>query len=181
MSPRWMCPAAACVLALAACGSAAPPAPPAPPLSVTSPVDGGKTLASEVLVRGSVGSGAGSVLVAGRPATVRAGSFSAWVPIAPGANVIDVLAGVPRAADAMTLVRVYRVMPATVPDVTSEDPGTAARDLAGVGLRAQVQGSGGFFQSLLPFMSQQVCAIDPPAGSQLAPGSWVTLQVARIC
>lgn len=176
-----MCPAVACAVAVAACGSTARPAPPAPPLSVTSPVDGGRTLASEVLVRGSVGSGAGSVLVAGRPATVRAGSFSAWVPVAPGANVIDVLADVPRAADAMTLVRVYREMPVTVPNVTGEDPGAAVHQLAGAGLRPQMQGGGGFFQSLLPFVSQQVCATDPRAGSPLPPGSRVTLQIARIC
>jgi hypothetical protein len=148
---------------------------------VTSPADGGRTLDPEVQVRGSVGPGAASVLVAGKPVPVRRGSFTAWVPVAAGTNVIDVIAGAPRAADAMTVVRVYRQLPVAVPDVGGEDPSLAARQLVRAGLRPRLQGGDGFFQSLLPFVSKQVCFTEPAAGSLLRPGSAVTLQIARFC
>ncbi len=176
-----MCPIAACAVLLAACGSTTRPAPPPLRLSVTSPADGGRTLASQVLVRGTVGPGAPDVLVSGKRAAVRAGSFSTWVSVSAGTNVIDVIAGAPRAADAMTVVRVYRQLPVAVPDVSGQDPDAAARELTRAGLRPRLQGGGGFFQSLLPFVSKQVCSTDPAAGSSLPPGSAVTLQIARIC
>jgi rhodanese-related sulfurtransferase len=167
---------------LTACGSSTRPALPPLHLSVSSPVDGGRTLESEVQVRGSVGPGAASVLVSGKAVAVRHGSFSAWVPIAAGTNLIDVLAGAPRAADAMTVVRVYRQLPVAVPDVTGQDSDTAARQLVQAGLRPRLQDTdGGFFQSLLPFVSKQVCSSDPPPASLLPPGSPVTLQIARFC
>ncbi len=181
MRIRWIWAAAACAILLAACGSSARPAPPPVRLSVERPADGTTTLSAQVLVRGTVGPGTPTVLVAGRPATVRDGSFSAWVPVAAGANVIDVLAGAPRAAAAMSVLRVHRELPVAVPDVTGADPSAAARALGRAGLRARVRGAGGFFQSLLPFVSKQVCSTDPPAGSSLAPGSAVTLVIARIC
>jgi hypothetical protein len=121
------------------------------------------------------------VLVAGKPVAVRRGSFTAVVPVAAGTNVIDVLAGSPRAADAMAVVRVYRQLPVAVPDVGGQDPSVAVRQLSRAGLRPRLQGGGGFFQSLLPFVSKQVCSTDPPAGSLLPPGSAVTLQIARFC
>lgn len=175
-----MC-AVVCVLMLAACGTSTQP--PAPPLrlDVTSPTDGGRTLAPEVQVRGSVGPGAASVLVAGKRVGVRRGSFSTWVPVAAGTNVIDVLAGAPRAAGAMTAVRVYRQLPVAVPDLSGADPTAAARQLSRAGLRPRLQGGGNFFQSLLPFVSKQVCSTDPPAGSLLPPGTAITLQIARFC
>jgi PASTA domain len=132
-------------------------------------------------VRGSVGPGSASVLVAGERVAVHRGRFSAWVPIAAGTNVIDVLAGASHAADAMTAVRVYRQLPVAVPDVTGQDPDSAANQLDRAGLRPQLEGGGGFFQSLLPFVSERVCSTDPAPGSLLAPGSSVTLQIARFC
>ncbi len=132
-------------------------------------------------MRGSVGPGAASVLVAGKPVPIRGGSFTAWVPVAAGTNVIDVLAGAPRAAGAMTVVRVYRQLPVAVPDVGGEDPTVAARQLANAGLHPRLQGGSGFLQSLLPFVSKQVCSTDPAAGSLLPPGSAVTLQISRFC
>lgn len=170
-----------CAVTLAACGSGAQPAAPPLKLSVTSPADGGQTFEPEVQVRGSVGPGASSVLVAGKRITVHRGSFAAWVPVAAGTNVIDVLAGAPSAATAMTVVRVYRQLPVAVPDVGGQDPDTAAQQLTETRLRPQLQrsdGDGGFFGSLLP---EQVCSIDPPAGSLVRPGSQVTLHVARFC
>jgi Glucodextranase, domain B/PASTA domain len=166
---------------LAACASSTTPAPPPLKLRVSSPADGGGTLEPEVRVRGSVGPGAARVLVAGKPVAVRRGSFTALVPVAAGTNVIDVLAGAPRAADAMTIVRVYRQLPVAVPQVAGQDPDVAARQLSQAGLRPRLQGGGGFFQSLLPFVSKQVCSTDPRAGSLLSPGSAVTLRIARFC
>jgi hypothetical protein len=181
MSVRRICAVPLCAFMLAACGSSTRPAPPPLNLSVTSPADGGRTLAPEVQVRGLVGPGAATVLVAGKRVGVRRGSFSAWVPVSAGTNVIDVLAGAPRALGAMTAVRVYRQIPVAVPDLAGQDPALAARQLSRAGLRPRLQGGGNFFQSLLPFVSKQVCSTDPPAGSLLPPGTAITLQIARFC
>jgi hypothetical protein len=134
-----------------------------------------------VLVRGTVAPAPASVLVGGKPASVNAGGFSAWVNVAPGMNVIDVLAGAAHAQDAMSAVRVYRELPVSVPAVGGKSAADAARTLRQLGLRARVEGGGGFFQSLLPFVSKRVCSTRPPVGTALAPGSTVTLQIARIC
>jgi hypothetical protein len=169
------------VFAVAACGST--PRPPAPPvrLSIAGPADGTTTLSAQVLVRGTVAPSVASVLVGGKPAGVSAGSFSTWVKVAPGTNVIDVLAGAPHARDAMSAVRVYRELPVRLPDVSGESASDAARTLRRLGLRAQIQDGGGFFQSLLPFVAKSVCATRPAAQSMLAPGSTVTLQIGRFC
>jgi beta-lactam-binding protein with PASTA domain len=81
----------------------------------------------------------------------------------------------------MAVVRVYRQLAVAVPDEVGQDPAVAARELSQVGLRPRLQGDSGFFQSLLPFVSEQVCSTDPPAGSLLPPRSAVTLQIARFC
>jgi len=102
------------------------------------------------------------------------------VPIRPGVNVIDVLAGAPHAAGAMTAVRVYRQVTVGVPDVTGEDPSSASTQLTARGLRARIVNVGGFFQSLIP-ASSQVCQTVPPPGRAVAPGTPVQVQVAKIC
>jgi hypothetical protein len=168
------------VLVVAGCGSESRPAPPPLRLTIASPLDGSTTLAGQVIVRGMVSSRAATVLVAGRPAPVSGGSFSARVAIAPGSNVIDVLAGSPRAQAAMRAVRVYRELPVTMPDVTGRSAPAASAALRRLGLRPQVSDEGGFFQSLLP-LSKHVCATRPPAGEELAPGSYVSVQIAKVC
>lgn len=169
-----------CAAVIGGCGSAAQPAAPPVRLSVDSPADGTTTLGSQVVVSGTVAPGAATVLVAGQQVAVSGGSFSARVPVRPGANVIDVLAGAPRAPAAMSAVRVYRLLPVAVPAVEGQSSSTAVTTLTRLGLRPRVHDVGGFLQSLLP-MSEQVCSTDPPAGQLLAPGSAVQLQVAVFC
>jgi beta-lactam-binding protein with PASTA domain len=167
-------------LAVAACGSVAiRPAPPVR-LSVERPTDRASTLAGAVAVRGTVSPAQATVLVAGRPATVHRGRFSARVSLVPGMNVIDIVAGASHATGATTALRLYREMPVTVPDVTGMDPARAAAQLTHSGLRVKVLDGGGFFESLIP-TSKQVCGISPAPGRSLAPGSQVQVQVAKLC
>jgi hypothetical protein len=170
------------VLLLAACGSASRPAPRPLRLTIDAPIDGATTLARQVLVRGRVAppSGAARVLVAGQPVAVSAGSFSVRVAVRPGSNVIDVLAGGPRTRAAMSAVRVYRQLPVTMPDLAGQSAPAAAAELRRLDLKPQVSDEGGFFQSLLP-LSKHVCATLPPAGQALAPGSYVTVEIAKVC
>jgi hypothetical protein len=169
-----------CVATLAACGSAAP-APPRVRLSLTLPADGTVTLAPQVIVEGAVATPrVGSVLVGGRPVPVRRGAFSTSVPVRPGSNVIDVLAGEPGAQPALTAVRVYRELPVTVPAVTGQSISTAEADLRRFGLSAKVYDEGSYFERLLP-LPKQVCASEPAAGQPVAPGSTVALEIAKVC
>jgi hypothetical protein len=169
-------------VALFGCGGTGPTAPAVPPvrLSLTAPEDQATTLATEVQVTGTVSPQRATVLVAGRRATVQGGSFVASVPIRAGTNVIDVLAGVPRAAGAVTAIRVYRQLPVAVPDLSGQSPAAAMSRLVRLGLRAKVVDVGGFFQSIIP-ASKQVCRTVPPAARQLAPGTQVLVQVAKLC
>jgi len=164
---------------LAACGGAARTPPPVQ-LSLDSPGDGSTTLSSEVVVSGRVSPGAASVLVGGRSVPVLGGSFSTQVAVRPGSNVIDVLAGAPRARPAMSAVRIYRQILVAVPDLTGDSPSTASASLSSLGLSPSVQNVGGWVQSLIP-APLQVCRMDPPAGRQLVPGSTVWLEVAKVC
>jgi hypothetical protein len=171
-----------CVAAavLAGCGSAArPPAPPVR-LTVDAPQDKATTLAREVLVTGTVSPASATVMVAGNRVTVTGGSFGAHVSVAPGSNVIDVLAGARGRPGAMTAVRVYRQLPVTVPDLAGADPSSAAAALRQVGLRVTLVDVGGFLQSLIP-TSKQVCRTEPAAGRSLAPGTEVRVDVAKLC
>jgi hypothetical protein len=169
-------------LPVAACGSVSRPVPPPLRLTIESPRDGARTLARQVLVRGRVApsSGAATVLVAGRRIEVSAGSFSVPVAVRPGSNVIDVLAGAPRARPAMSAVRIYRELPVTMPDLAGQSAPVATADLRRLGLKPRVSDQGGFFQSLLP-LSKHVCATVPPAGRALAPGSYVSVEIAKVC
>jgi Glucodextranase, domain B/PASTA domain len=171
--------ATVCVVALVGCGSAVRPAPPPVRLTIDRPADGLTTLADQVLVSGTA-AGAATVLVAGRPVPVTGGSFSVQVPVKPGTNVIDVLAGAPRAQDAMNAVRVVRQLPVRVPNLDGQAPSAAVGVLNRLGLRPRVRDVGGFLQSLLP-MSERVCATSPPAGRLLPPRSAVEVQIAEIC
>jgi hypothetical protein len=111
---------------------------------------------------------------------VSGGVFSTRVAVRPGMNVIDLLAGAPRAQAAMSAVRVYRELPVVVPRLDGASASAASAELRKVGLRARVHERGGFFQSLLP-LSKHVCATEPPAGRLLAPSSVVAVEVAKVC
>lgn len=167
------------VIALAGCGSSVKPTPPVR-LTIDVPADGSRTLAGEVSVSGTVSPPGATVLVLGQRVAVSSGSFTAWVPVKPGANVLDVIASAPRARGAMAAVRVYRQVLVTIPDLSGESPSQAVAELTGLGLLPTVQESGGFLQSLIP-TSPQVCQTSPSAGRAVAPGSPVQVQAAKLC
>lgn len=169
-----------CIAAVAGCGSTA--ARPAPPvrLTVSGPSDHTVTLAGVVSVRGTVTPADATVLVAGHPAPVKDGSFTAQVPLAPGTNVIDVLAGARKSTGAVSAVRIYRELPVTVPQLAGASPSRAEAWLSQLGLRPTVLETGGFLQSLIP-TSKKVCRTTPAAGASLPPGSSVRVEVAKIC
>jgi hypothetical protein len=171
--------AAACIGLLSACGSVHAPASSAVRLSVERPLDGAITLAPQIVVRGTV-AGAASVLVAGRSAPVSGGAFTIAVPVRPGSNVIDVMAGARGARAAMSALRVYRELPVEVPRLKGRGGSAASAELRRLGLRALVHDGSGFLQSLLP-LSKHVCASSPPAGRWVAPGSAVALEIAKVC
>jgi PASTA domain/Glucodextranase, domain B len=149
-------------------------------LTLAAPSDQATTLAPAASVRGTVAPAGATVLVAGRPAAVHGGSFEAAVPLAPGTNVIDVLAGAPHARGAVTALRVYRELPVLLPDVTGKDPSAAVAQLTRLGVHARVSDTGGFFESLIP-ASQSVCSMSPAGGTSVPPGASVQLQVAKLC
>src|SRR5947207_3433757 len=78
--------------ALAGCGQAPEPRLASVRLRVESPSDGARVTETTAAVTGRVSPPTSTVLVHGRRATARNGSFRANVPLAPGANVVDVLA-----------------------------------------------------------------------------------------
>jgi Glucodextranase, domain B/PASTA domain len=177
----WSVAAVVVAVSLAGCGGATRTAPPPPVrLSVAGPADGATTLAGQVLVRGTVRPAGATVLVAGQRAAVSGGSFTTAVALRPGLNLIDVLAGAPRAHAAMSALRVYRELPVAVPSLDGRSVSAATDALAQLGLRPRVYDTGGFFQSLLP-LSKQVCGTEPGAGSLLAPGTVVQVQIAKVC
>jgi Glucodextranase, domain B/PASTA domain len=171
--------AVTCIAAVAGCGGSALPAPPPIRLTIETPASS-STLAGEVTVAGRVAPENATVLVAGNQIAVSGGSFSARVPVRPGANVVDVLAGSAQAPDAMTAVRVYREVPVAIPNLAGQDPSDATAALSALGLTANLQRAGGLLQSLIP-VSAEVCATEPPPGRLVAPGSAVTVQVAKLC
>lgn len=167
------------VAALAGCGGSAKPPPPVQ-LTINSPTDGTRTLAAQVSVTGTVSPAVATVLVAGKPVTVSEGSFTATVPVNPGSNVLDVLASAPRAAGAMTAVRVYRQVLITIPSLGGDSPAQATAELTGIGLAPKVQQGGGFLEPLIPG-SPQVCQTYPAAGRAVMPGSTVQVEIAKLC
>src|SRR3954452_23921319 len=123
--------ALACALTLAGCGSTPAPRKALAPvrLTVDAPQDPSTVDASTVEVHGQVWPPAATVLVAGDEAGVERGGFSAVVDLHEGANVIDVTAGAPRRAAAMTAVRVVRRVRVTVPSLAGLSPGDAVAKL----------------------------------------------------
>ena len=169
-------------VALAGCGSQAKPqrALAAVRLTVDAPQDPTTVDGSTVEVHGQVWPADATVLVAGDEAGVDRGGFSAVVQLHAGANVIDVQAGAPRRAAAMTAVRVTRQVPVTIPTLDGAPPDEATRRLHGLGLKVQLERRGGLLDDLLPG-TDGVCGTDPGAGEQVKRGSTVRVQVAKSC
>ena len=173
--------AAACPLALAACGGSSSTATKTPVrLTVDAPGDGAVVRDSSVEISGRVSPPGASVTVLGRSATIAGGSFSASVPLQAGDNVIDVMASAPSARPAMTAVRILREITIRVPDVKGDSPTDARSRLEQAGLRADVHQSGGLLDDLLP-TGRSVCDMSPAPGTRVGRGSTVRLRTSKVC
>lgn len=166
---------------LTACGGRQRvPAQPPVQLQLTSPSDLMSVQASRITVSGTVVPAGARVLVDGREAEVVDGRFSAEVDLDGGPNVIDVQAAAPRRPAAMTAVRVTRLVPVRIPDVTGYVPAEAVAALERLGLQAQVKDTN-IFDPLIPLGTRGVCRTVPEAGSRVRVGSTVTVEVQKSC
>jgi hypothetical protein len=179
-------PAVAAVAALtalaAACGDE--PEPPRQEPRVTlelgSPADGAVVRSRTVELRGTVQPRGAQVRVLGREISVDGGSFRAEVPLVPGANLIDVAAGARGRRPDFAVARIVREVRLPVPDLAGRDADTAREQLEGLGLTVATEDAGGFFDPILPG-DPKVCELRPEPGTQVLPGSEVTIRVARDC
>ena len=164
---------------LAGCGAKHKPAPPVR-LSVDAPADRALLRADSVEVHGVVTPATAVVRVEGKEIPVRGGQWSTTVGLLPGTNLIDVQAGAKDAKPAMAAIRVRRQVTVTLPDLTGLTPQDAKDQLAGLGLKADVQESSGLLDFLLP-EDARVCTQDPRGGSQVDPGTTVHVLAAKRC
>ena len=149
-------------------------------LELGSPADGAVVRAETVEIRGVVQPRGAKVQVLGRDVAVDGGEFSTEVALEPGANLIDVAAGARGRRPDFAVTRVVREVRVPVPDLVGSDADTAQEQLEGLGLTARTENGGGFLDPLLPG-DPKVCELRPRAGTQVLPGSEVTLRVARDC
>jgi hypothetical protein len=169
------------VVPVAGCGGHARAAAPAPVrVTIEAPGDEMVTRSDVLTVRGSVTPADAAVQVLGRSADVVAGSFTARVPLAPGANVIDLEATADGRDPALTALRVTREMPITVPDLTHLTVAAARAKLGSLGLRLRTTDDGGLLEPILPG-TPGVCEQRPDAGSELHRGDTVVAGVAKRC
>ena len=179
-------PLSALVLALAvvlqACGDDAAPRGPEPKvrLQVTVPQDGATVRAETVAVEGTVQPAGSRVQVLGKDVGVEGGRWHAEVPLEPGANLVDVAASADGRRPAFASLRIVLEVRVTVPDVTGDDADSAQDQLESLGLKVSMEDAGGFLDPLLPG-DPAVCSTQPEPGTQVLPGSDVTLAVARDC
>jgi hypothetical protein len=165
---------------LGGCGEGEKPAPPVK-LSVDAPGDLTLLRKDSVEVHGVVSPAAARVTVEGKDVHVDGGRWSTRVQLLPGTNLIDVVAGAAGGArPAMAAIRVRRQVTVAVPDLIGFTPSDAEDTLAGVGLEADVQESGGLFDFLLP-EDARVCETDPTAGTDVDPGTTVKVLAAKRC
>jgi Glucodextranase, domain B/PASTA domain len=155
---------------------------PAVGLRVTAPDDMAVVRAETVDVRGTVEPAGAAVIVLGQRAPVSGGgSFSATVPLEPGANVIDVMATAAGRGPALTAFRVTREVPVTVPDLDGKEVTDVQETLRGLGLVPDVETvAAGFLDELLPG-GPAVCEQDPAPGTQVRRGSKVHVVVSKSC
>jgi hypothetical protein len=178
--------ALACLAAVAAgCGGAdqrrttRPPA--AVELKVSEPRDMTSVRAESVDVRGTVSPAGAAVTVLGQRAPVTGGgTFTAMVPLRPGANVIDVLATAQGRGPALTAFRITREVPVNVPNLDGKSVEEVRDMLDRLGLRAEIEETGGLLEDLLPG-SPTVCDQDPGPGSQVRRGTSVHVTVSKSC
>jgi len=186
MRPHVLVLACLCAAAATGCGGGNEPRRaqrPSPPvdLRVNEPADMATVRSETVAVKGTVRPAGASVLVVGQKAPVSGGgSFTATVPLEPGANVIDVMASAAGRTPALTAFRVTREMPVTVPDLGGKSEAEVDKALADVGLKPEVEKGGGLIEDLLPG-DPAVCRQDPGAGTQVRRGSTVHVVVSKSC
>jgi Glucodextranase, domain B/PASTA domain len=168
----------AVAVAVGGCGTERPE--PTIQLRITTPLDGTSVTDGSITVAGSVSPVGTTVLVLGRSVPVRRGSFSTTVPLSPGSNLVDVLAGADRARAAMTAVRVYRQVLVTIPNVDSDSPADAAKALEALGLHTRIHNTDSLFDFLIP-TSPAVCGTVPAANHRVLPGATVTITIAKTC
>jgi beta-lactam-binding protein with PASTA domain len=169
-------------VAVAGCGGDDPPSPPPRPvqLEVVAPADGRTVESGHIEVRGRVVPAEADVQVLGRRVDVTGGRFATEVELEEGANLVDVAASAGRRRPASTAVRVVRVTPVEIPELEGEDAEEAIEQLEDLRLEVEIRRGGGLLDDLLPG-DRSVCALDPPAGTEVRPGSTVTVEVARSC
>ena len=172
---------AALALPAAGCGGGDRSAP-RPPVRLTldAPTDRESVDADVIAVRGRVWPAGARVLVDGREAHSDGRSFTAEVPLEPGMNIIDVVAGARERPSAMTAVRVTRVVLVEVPELSGQAPSEAARALRELGLVPELRKRGGLLDEILPG-TYGVCSTDPDAGTRIAPGERVAVDYAKSC
>ncbi len=176
----------AAVLAVAsltsACGENATPPQREPlvELRLTAPIDADTTRAERVEVTGTVKPAGASVQVLGDDVAVQDGRFSTDVALEPGANLIDVAGSARGRRPDFAALRVVREERVPLPNVVGRDADTAQEELEARGLKVRTEDAGGFFDPLLPG-DPNVCEMEPAPGTQVLPGTEVTLRVARDC
>ncbi|HVF78070.1 MAG TPA: PASTA domain-containing protein [Solirubrobacteraceae bacterium] len=149
-------------------------------LQIAAPADGAVVRGANVDVRGRVSPAVSEVTVLGRPALVTDGSFSAVVPLEPGANVIDVIATAPRRRPALTALRVTRDALVTIPQLEGVEEDELDAVLEPLGLRAEIERGGGILD-VLRSGPAVVCAQELRAGSRVRRGRVVRVLVAKRC
>lgn len=149
-------------------------------LTLTGPSDAAVTRSDTVAISGTVKPGRAAVRVLGRDVAVDGGAFETEVELEPGANLIDVAASANGRRPDFAALRVVFEQRVALPDVVGRDADTAQEELEGLGLEVESEDAGGFLDPILPG-DPKVCGMQPDAGTQVLPGSTVTVQVARDC
>jgi Glucodextranase, domain B/PASTA domain len=149
-------------------------------LEVSAPADSAVVRGDSVDVSGSVEPAGAAVRVLGRPASVSGGTFTANVPLEPGANVIDVTATARGRAPALTAFRVTRELPVAVPELDGATVEEAQQRVEEAGLELEVEHGGGLFEELLAG-EPAVCEQEPGAGEEVRRGTTVEVVVAKRC
>ena len=154
---------------------------PAVDLRIAGPADMTTVRTETVEVKGTVTPAGAAVLVIGQRAPVSpGGSFTATVPLEPGANVIDVMATAPARGPAMTAFRITREVPIEVPDLDGKTVDEVQSTLGGIGLKPEIEEGGGLLEDLLPG-DPSVCAQDPEPGAEARRGATVHVMVSKSC
>ena len=179
MARRGPLAAAALCALVGGCGGDSPAAAPVR-VQVTAPRDEAVVRQARVELRGTVRPATATVMVDGHRAAVSGGEFRATVGLAPGTNVVDVMASDGDARPALTAIRVRRRVTVDVPDLTGLVVADASARLKALGLQVQADDQDGLFGRLLPGRAK-VCATDPDRGETVDPGTTVRLVVSKQC